>query len=287
MHILLTGHKGQLGRTLFPLLEESGYTVTGADLPERDITERASFLHLARDVQPDLILHPAALTDVDRCAREPALAYRVNGMGTQNVALAAQAVDAELLTVSTNEVFDGRATVPYHEWDARCPINPYGCSKLAAEWYTQHLLNRFYIVRTAWLYAAGGSNFPHKMIQLADKHGALKVVTDEMGNPTYVKDLARAIVRLMDTHAYGIYHFVNAGVASRYEFAEEILRLSGRGDVPIELITSDYFQRDSTPPPYAPLANTAGAALGITLRSWQEAVAEFLAETGYARESDT
>ncbi len=283
MRILLTGHKGQLGRTLTPLLEKAGHAVAGADLPERDITARAAFLKLARDVRPDLILHPAALTDVDRCAREPALAYRVNGMGTQNVALAAQAVGAELLTVSTNEVFDGCASAPYHEWDARRPINPYGRSKLAAEWYTQNLCSRFYIVRTAWLYAAGGSNFPHKMIQLADKYGALKVVTDEVGNPTYVEDLARAIVQLLETHAYGIYHFVNAGSASRYDFAEEILRLSGRGDVPIEPITSDYFQRDSTPPPYAPLANTAGAALGIALRPWQEAVAAFLAETGYAR----
>mgnify|MGYP006288472475 FL=1 len=283
MRILITGHKGQLGRALVPLLEEAGHPVTGADLPEHDITERAAFLQLAHDTQPDLILHPAALTDVDRCAREPALAYRVNGMGTQNVALAAQAVGAELLTVSTNEVFDGVASAPYHEWDARTPSNPYGRSKLAAEWYTQNLLTRFYVVRTAWLYAAGGSNFPHKMIQLADEHGALKVVTDEVGNPTYVKDLAQAIVQLIETHAYGIYHFVNAGSASRYAFAEEILRLSGRGDVPIDPITSDYFQRDSTPPLYAPLANTAGAALGIRLRPWQEAVAAFLAETGYAR----
>jgi dTDP-4-dehydrorhamnose reductase len=283
MRILLTGHKGQLGRTLLPLLEDAGHTVTGADLPERDITDRGGFLALARAVRPDLILHPAAITDVDRCAREPALAYRVNGMGTQNVALTAAEVGAELLTVSTNEVFDGSASTPYHEWDARHPINPYGRSKLAAEWYTQHLLNRFYIVRTAWLYAAGGSNFPHKMIRLADKHGALKVVTDEVGNPTYVVDLARAIVQLIETHAYGIYHFVNTGVASRYDFAEEILRLSGRANVPLEPITSDYFERDSTPPPYAPLANTAGAALGIELRPWQDAVAEFLTETGYAR----
>jgi dTDP-4-dehydrorhamnose reductase len=283
MRILLTGHKGQLGRTLLPLLEDAGHTVTGADLPERDITDRGGFLALARAVRPDLILHPAALTDVDRCAREPALAYRVNGMGTQNVALTAAEVGAELLTVSTNEVFDGSASTPYHEWDARHPINPYGRSKLAAEWYTQYLLNRFYIVRTAWLYAAGGSNFPHKMIRLADKHGALKVVTDEVGNPTYVVDLARAIVQLIETHAYGIYHFVNTGVASRYDFAEEILRLSGRANVPLEPITSDYFERDSAPPPYAPLANTAGAALGIELRPWQDAVAEFLTETGYAR----
>ena len=280
MKILLTGHKGQLGRTLLPLLAD--HDVIGVDLPEYDITDREHLTALARDFDPDLILHPAAMTNVDSCARDPALAYRVNGMGTQNLALIAAELDAEMLYVSTNEVFDGSATEPYHEWAARNPINAYGRSKLAGEWYTQHLLTRFYIVRTAWLYAADGRNFPHRIIELADERGALKVVTDEVGNPSYVVDLAQAIVQLIATHAYGIYHLVNEGVASRYEFAKEILRLSGRGHIPVAPITSAEFQRASTPPPYAPLANIAAAALGIRLRPWQEALAAFLQETGYA-----
>jgi dTDP-4-dehydrorhamnose reductase len=279
MRILLTGHKGQLGRTLLPLLAR--HAVLGIDLPEHDITDRARFAAAVRDFRPDLILHPAAMTDVDGCARNPEAAYRINGMGTQNVALAAAEVGAEMLTVSTNEVFDGRAAEPYHEWAARNPINAYGRSKLAAEWYTQNLLTRFYIVRTAWLYAAGGRNFPHRIIQLADERGALRVVTDEVGNPTYVEDLAQAIVGLIETHAYGIYHLVNAGAASRYEFAKEILRLSGRGHIPVEPIPLAEFRRASNPPPYAPLANNAATALGIHLRPWQEAVADFLEKTGY------
>jgi dTDP-4-dehydrorhamnose reductase len=254
----------------------------GADLPEGDVTHRPSFTALTVDFQPDLILHPAALTDVEGCARDPALAYRVNGMGTQNVALAAAEVGAELLTVSTNEVFDGGAAQPYGEFAPRNPINPYGRSKLAAEWFTQNLLDRFYIVRTAWLYAPGGRNFPHRIIELADERGSLRVVTDEVGNPTYVEDLAEAIVKLIDTHAYGIYHLVNEGPASRYDFARRILLLSGRAAIPVEPITSEAFQRASTPPPHAPLANNAAAALGITLRPWQEAVADFLQATGYA-----
>ncbi len=276
MKILLTGHKGQLGRALIPLLVH--HQVVGADLPEHDITAREDFRALAHRFRPDLILHPAAMTDVDGCARDPALAYRVNGIGTQNVALAAAEVDAELLYVSTNEVFDGQAAAPYHEWATRNPVNAYGRSKLAGEWYVQNLLTRFYIVRTAWLYAPGGRNFPHRIIQLADERGSLKVVADEVGNPTYVADLARAIVALIETHAYGIYHGVNAGAASRYEFAKEILRLSGREHIPVEPITLAEFQRASTPPPYAPLENNAGAALGITFRPWQEALAEFLGE---------
>ncbi len=281
MRILLTGHKGQLGRTLLALLAE--HEILGVDLPDADITDRAALHALTRDFSPELILHPAALTDVDGCARNPELAYRINGMGTQNVALAAAEVGAELLYVSTNEVFDGRATEPYHEWATCNPINAYGRSKLAGEWYVRNLLTRFYIVRTAWLYAPGGRNFPHRIIQLADERGALRVVADEVGNPTYVADLAHAIVLLMQTHAYGIYHGVNAGSASRYDFAKEILRLSGREQIPVEPIPLVDFSRASAPPPFAPLANNAAAALGIIFRPWQEALAEFLTETGALR----
>lgn len=278
MRILLTGHKGQLGRTLLPLLAE--HDVLGVDLPEHDITDSECLHVLAGSFSPELILHPAAMTDVDGCARNPELAYRINGMGTQNIALVAAALGAELLYVSTNEVFDGRATEPYHEWATRNPINAYGRSKLAGEWYVQNLLSHFYIVRTAWLYAPGGRNFPHRIIQLADERGSLKVVADEVGNPTYVVDLAHAIVALIQTHAYGIYHGVNVGIASRYDFAREVLRLSGREHIPVEPITLAQFQRTSTPPAFAPLVNTAAAALGITFRPWQEALAEFLGKTG-------
>lgn len=280
MKILLAGHKGQLGRTLLPLLTPH-HEVLGIDLPEHDIADRAALERLTRAFAPDLILNTAAMTDVDGCARDPAAAYRANGLGPQNVALVAAACGAEVLHVSTNEVFDGAAAQPYHEWQARNPINAYGRSKLAGEWYTERLLTRFYIVRTAWLYAAGGRNFPHRMIQLADERGQLRVVTDEVGNPTYVADLAAAIVQLIQTHAYGVYHLVNAGAASRYEFAQAIMALSGRGAIPVDPITSAEFQRASTPPPYAPLANYAAAALGIQPRPWPDALAEFLAQTGY------
>ncbi len=281
MRILLTGHKGQLGRRLLSQL--AAHEVIGIDLPDYNITNRGSIIALVRDLAPNLIINVAAMTDVDGCARDPAAAYRANGLGVQNLALAAADVGAEMLQVSTNEVFDGRATEPYDEWHTTNPINAYGLSKLAGEWYTQRLLTRFYIVRASWFYAAGGRNFPHRIIQLADERGILRVVTDEVGSPTYVDDLATAIVQLITTHAYGIYHLVNEGQASRYEFACEILRISGRETIPVEPITSDQFERASTPPLYAPLTNTAAAALGIRLRPWQEALAEFLQETGYAK----
>jgi dTDP-4-dehydrorhamnose reductase len=253
--------------------------LAGCDLPETDITDRPAITHAIAAFAPDVVIHAAAWTDVDGCARDPEKAYRVNALGTQNVALACSSSGATLVTISTNEIFDGKADEPYREWDAPHPINPYARSKAAGEWFTRHLLSRFYIVRTAWLYAPDGSNFPHRIIELADERGALQVVTDEVGNPTYAPDLAAALGQLIETEAYGVYHLTNAGYASRFDFAREILRISGREHVPLDPITLDDFERDSTPPRFAPLANTAAAALGIRPRPWQEALNDFLSES--------
>ena len=276
MRLFITGIRGQLGRTLQATL--TGHEVTGIDLPECDIAHRASIGAAIKDAAPDVVIHCAAMTDVDGCARDPQAAYRANGLGTQNVALACQAVGAPMLHISTNEVFDGAAGRPYTEFDALNPINAYARSKLAGEWYTRHLLTRFYIVRIAWLYALGGRNFtnPHRIVQLADKHGRLRVVTDEVSSPTYAIDLAQAIAQLVASGQYGVYHFTNEGSCSRFDYVSEVLRLSGRSTVTVEPTTLAAFERDSTPPPFAPLANVAGAAIGIRLRPWQEAVAEFL-----------
>jgi dTDP-4-dehydrorhamnose reductase len=274
MRVFVTGCAGQLGRALSVALD--GETLAGCDLPDVDITDRAAIGAAIHDFAPDVVIHAAAWTDVDGCARDPERAYRVNAVGTQNVALTCAERGAAMVYVSTNEVFDGTAAEPYREWDPVHPINPYARSKAAGEWLVRHLLARFYIVRTAWLYAPGGRNFPHRIIQLADERGALRVVTDEVSNPTYVLDLAEALAALVRTEAYGAYHLVNAGYCSRHDFAREILKLSGRARVPVAAITLAEFQRESTPPPFAPLANTAAAALGIALRPWQEALAAFL-----------
>lgn len=275
MRVFITGCKGQLGRALNAALTET-HTLAGCDLPALDITEREAIHAAIADFAPDVVIHAAAWTDVNGCARNPDKAYRVNAVGTQNVTLACAEIDAALVYVSTNEVFAGQAEAPYREWDPPHPINPYGRSKAGGEWFTRHLLTRFYIVRTAWLYAPGGANFPHRIIELADELGELRVVTDEVGNPTFAPDLAEALGRLIETEAYGVYHLTNAGHCSRYDFAREILRISGRADVPVEPITLDDFERDSTPPRFAPLANTTAAALGIRPRPWEEALAAFL-----------
>jgi len=275
LRILITGHKGQLGQALMARLPEAA----GLDLPEVDITDPASVGAAIEAARPEIIIHCAAMTDVDGAARHPEAAYRINGMGTQNVALTAARVGAALAYISTNEVFDGAKREPYFEFDPPHAINPYGQSKLAGEWFVTHLTARFYVIRIAWLAAPGGRNFVHRIQQLADERGPLKVVTDEVANPTFVGDLAEAIVQLISTGRFGLYHLTNSGYCSRYDYAKKILELTGRGHLRVEPITLAEFPRPSTPPKFTPLANTTAAALGITLRPWEEALAEFLKET--------
>jgi dTDP-4-dehydrorhamnose reductase len=248
----------------------------GADRPEVDVTRPEQIETALAAARPEVVIHCAAMTDVDGAARDPALAFRVNGMGAQNVALACAKVGAALVYISTNEVFDGAAATPYFEFDPPRPINSYGRSKLAGEWFAARFAPRFYIVRTAWLSGPTGRNFVHRIQQLADERGQLQVVTDEIANPTFVGDLADAIVKLIQTGRSGIYHLTNAGYCSRFDYAREILRLTGRGHVPVLSITRAQFKRASTPPEFTTLANTAAAALGIELRPWQEALSEFL-----------
>jgi len=276
MRIAITGHKGQLGTALQQELVRE--ELLGVDLPEHDITDPCSIIETIVDFRPDVVIHGAAMTDVDGCERNPDLAFRVNVLGTQNIALACGRCGAVLVHLSTNDIFDGKSGHPYYEWDPPTPQSVYARSKAAAEFYVRTLLNRFYIVRTAWLYARGGSNFVTKIMAAADKHGALKVVTDEVSAPTYASDLAEAIARLIHTEQYGVFHFTNSGICSRYDWACRILELSGRGDIPIEPITTDQWKRAAPAPLYAPLVNFTGAALGITLRPWEEALEDYFAD---------
>ncbi|MFC2015919.1 dTDP-4-dehydrorhamnose reductase [Chloroflexota bacterium] len=274
MRIVIAGHKGQLGQALLGVLPRQD--VIGVDLPEVDISEPASILSVVRDVRPEVVINSAAITDVDGCERDPERAFRVNAFGAQNLALACAWTGAIMLQISTNDVFDGRLGRAYYEWDPPSPQSVYARSKAAAEHAVRTLLSRFYIVRTAWLYARGGTNFPSKIIAAADRLGALQVVTDEVSAPTYAPDLAQAVSLLIRTEHFGIYHFTNSGRCSRYDWAVKILELSGRGHVPVEPITTEGWQRDAQPPLYAPIVNSAGANLGITLRPWEEALGEYL-----------
>lgn len=276
MRVLITGASGQLGRALQKILPAYGMRVLAA--PRIDVAEHTAVQQIS-DLSPELVIHTAAMTNVDDCARDPDRAFKVNAFGTQNIAHACLRCNAEMVYVSTNEVFDGRAEQPYCENDTPHPINPYASSKRSGEQMAaRYLRSGLYIVRTAWVFAPGGNNFPAKIMAAADSGWALRVVTDEVSNPTYAPDLAEAIAQLVQTHQHGIYHFTNAGYCSRYEYAQEILRQSGRAHIPIEPITLAEYSRPSTVPPFTPLANTKGPALGIELRPWQEALTAYFAQ---------
>ena len=284
MRVVITGNNGQLGRQLTQVF--AAHEILPLDLPGADITE-PGIVALVTRFAPDLIVHAAAYTDVDGAERDPDLAYRVNVIGTQNMALAARAAGAAILHVSTNEVFDGARRDAYREWDATNPISQYARTKAAAERVVAALAPRFYITRVAWLFGPGGNNFVTKILAGAAKYGALRVASDEFGNPTYAPDAAAAMARLAETNHYGIYHLTNGGFGSRYEFALEIMRAAGRADVPVTPIMSAEWPRPSVPPLHAVLANTAAAALGITLRSWQEAVAEYVPALAREQQAST
>jgi dTDP-4-dehydrorhamnose reductase len=278
MRLAVTGAWGQLGRSLREALK--GHDLFLIDLPEHDITDIATISAVA-SFEPDLVIHAAAMTDVDGCELDPDSAYNVNALGTQNVALACQRCDAPLLYVSTDYVFDGDKEEPYLEFDEPNPISVYGRSKLAGELFVRSLLNRFYIVRTAWLYSQGGDNFVNKILQLAEERKELSVVSSEVGSPTYASDLAEAIVRLIENPLYGIYHLVNEGSCSRYEFAHKILELAGKSSFP--LYPAETFDRPAKVPANAVLRNFCAATqLGITLRPWEEALRAYFEDRDHA-----
>lgn len=283
MQILLTGADGRLGSRLLQSLTARGHTVAGYDIATMDVTDGDAVRARLDDTRPELVIHCAAMTAVDQCAENPDRALLVNGLGTQAVAQACLTHGAAMLYISTNEVFDGRETQPYSEYDRPNPVNAYGRSKWVGEQVVRDLVPRHFIVRTAWLFAHGGGNFVHAVLRAAREGRPLRVVTNEISSPTYADDLADAIARLIETGRYGIYHLVNEGQVSRYGFARQALDLAGYGDTPIEPIALAEYQRASQPPQYAALRNFAAAQLGIRLRPWQDALAAFIQAEGLQR----
>jgi len=269
MKILITGADGQLGTALQSAL--SGHHMTSFDHARLDITDAAALRTVIADAGPEAVINCAALTDTAACEGDPENAMLVNAMGARNVAEAAREAGAAMVHVSTNEVFDGEKSSAYDEDDATNAINAYGLSKLAGEEVVRETLEEHFIVRTSWLYGPGRASFPEKILNAVREQGSLRLVTDEVASPTWTTDLAEAIAHLIETDAYGTYHLTNEGECSRMEWAEEVLRLAGV-DVPIEETTLAEYGSPVGKPKRSTLANNRAAALGITLRPWQEAL---------------
>lgn len=280
MRILITGAAGRLGRQLRQQLAAAHDLISTDVLGDVDVTvdltDYEACCRLLRDNGPDIVLHAAAWTDVDGCARDPQRALSANGLATAHLAAHTSNRGIPMLYLSSNEVFDGEMGRPYAEYDWPNPINPYGYSKWYGERALAQVNPRHYIVRTAWLFAHGGGNFIQAILAAAGAGKPLRVVTNEVANPTYANDLAAAIAQLIESERYGIYHLVNKGAVSRWSFARHILDYAGYTATPIERISRHEWQRPSLPPEHTALANNAGASLGIRLRPWQEALRAFM-----------
>ena len=274
MRVLVTGGRGQLGRALQKSLAQ--HQVSLLDLPEMDITKDDVVQRYFNELTPDLVIHAAAWTDTAGCEADPEQALLVNGEGSRIVAEACARSGAAMVYISSNEVFDGEKREPYGEDDPPNPINAYGRSKLAGERHVESALERHYIVRTAWLYGAGRVSFPEKVLEAATRDGSLKGVTDEVASPTWTADLAAGIAVLAQKAAPGTYHLTNSGHCSRFEWVQEILRMRGLSDLPVEPATLEEFGAPYHKPVFSVLSLDKARRTGIEMPSWQDALARYL-----------
>lgn len=280
MRVLITGANGQLGKQLIASFGDEEILATTSE--QMNLLDGEQISRVVNEFEPELVIHAAAWTNVDEAARQPEAAMAVNGEGTRKLVEAAKKHEARFIYISTNEVFAGDSQEPYVEMGEPQPINAYGASKLAGEKAVQELMadTAWLIARVSWLYGpTSDRNFARKMMQLADERGSLKVVDDEVSTPTYVPDVAEALRQLVDLDISGIVHLVNEGSCSRFEWAKEILWLTGRGDVEIAPIKLADFARASTPPPCSILANVRARQAGVVLPDWHKSLER------YARQS--
>ncbi|WP_019005361.1 dTDP-4-dehydrorhamnose reductase [Cohnella laeviribosi] len=275
--LLVTGANGQLGQELVRMGTEK-IRIVGYGRDRLDITNLDQCREVIADIRPDAIIHAAAYTAVDKAESEPDEAYRINALGTRNLAIAAREQAAKLCYISTDYVFDGIGAAPYNEYDNTNPQSVYGKSKRAGEILLQSLADRYFIVRTSWVYGKYGNNFVKTMLKLASERDSVTVVADQIGSPTYTYDLAQFLIELVQTERYGVYHASNTGSCSWYEFAKAIFEESG---IPIrtEPCTTEQFPRPAPRPAYSVMDHSAIRQNGFKdLRPWREALRAFLKE---------
>lgn len=295
--VLVTGAAGQLGSELVKTLSND-YRIVPVDQIDFDIINLKKTIVFVDNVKPDIIIHTAAFTDVDGAELQQDKAFNVNAMGTKNVAIAAKKINATLFYISTDYIFDGAKEVPYLEDDKANPLNIYGKSKLLGENFVKESCNKFFIIRTAWLYGFGGKNFVKTMLNLAREKEELQVVNDQRSAPVYVVDLAQQIKKLLPTELYGTYHCASQGSCTWYEFALEIFKRAGYeaetapGDsirltpktqdlrpIIIRPVTSEEFPRPAKRPKNSVLKNHMLKLHGLDIMPhWKKSLKKFMRE---------
>lgn len=270
--LLITGAQGQLGQAL--QAQFSDHNVIGWDIQNLDICRLEQVRKAVNHLRPDIVINAAAFTQVDQAETHQEAAYRGNALGPRNLALATKEMNIPLVHFSTDYVFDGRQSRPYHEFDRPNPLSIYGQSKLAGEKEVQKGNRRHFIVRTAWLYHIVGKNFPQTILRLAQQE-QVRVVNDQFGSPTYCPHLAQAVSRLLETDAYGTYHLAGSGGTNWYDFTKNLYQARGIRTAVVPIATSEY-PLPAPRPAYAVLATLQDPS--ITLPPWEEGVREFSAQ---------
>ena len=277
MRVTVFGASGLLGQELVRAAEARGAKLTALSSKDADLRDHARVEQVIRDSRPEWIILSAAFTDVDGCEANPDLALAVNCQGAVHVAQAARKVGSHLMFLSTDYVFDGTKRSPYEIGDPRNPINVYGESKARAEERLLEMVSDACIVRTSWLFGHGGRCFPATILKLAATRPEISVVNDQRGSPTFTHDLAPTVIQLCDQGARGIVHATNSGDCTWYEFAKEIMRMSGL-PAAVKPVSTAEFPRPARRPAFSVLSAASLAAHGIQMPSWQDALRRYLAE---------
>lgn len=288
MKILITGSKGQLGNELKKIINSGRAdidqisetikcaTVISLDKEELDITKLNEVKQEISKINPDVVINCAAATNVDGCESDKDLAFKVNALGSRNLAIACEQINSKLVQVSTDYVFSGIEDRPLTEYDIPAPCNVYGKTKLLGENYVKEFCSKYFIVRTAWLYSYCGNNFVYTMRKLAKEKDLITVVDDQRGNPTNANDLAYHILKLIETEEYGVYHCTGNGECTWYEFAKMIIELSNEKCI-VKPCTSEEYKTVATRPENSSLDNMMlRNTIGDEMRDWKEAIKYFV-----------
>ena len=274
--ILVTGAAGQLGTDVVAELSKRDVDHIGIDIADLDITDCDAVSEYIAMISPQCVIHCAAYTAVDKAEDESEMCYKVNAEGTENIARACREIDAEMVYISTDYVFDGEGEDPYETDAVKAPISVYGKSKLAGEEAVLRLLDKFYIVRVSWVFGQAGKNFVKTMLSLSQTRNELNVVSDQVGSPTYTPDLAVLLCDMVLSKKYGIYHATNEGFCSWAEFAAEIMRQSG-SHCRINPIPAEQYPTKATRPKNSRLSKTSLDRAGFArLPAWQDALKRYL-----------
>lgn len=281
MRILVTGVKGQLGHDIVNECGKRGIETVGVDIEEMDITDPVSVEKVITEADVDAVIHCAAWTAVDAAEDNIDKCRLVNAYGTENIARVCEKLDIKMTYISTDYVFDGQGTRPWEPDDERHPLNVYGQTKYEGELAVTDHVKKFFIVRIAWVFGVNGKNFIKTMLRLGKEKGAVSVVNDQVGSPTYTYDLSVLLVDMIQTDKYGFYHATNEGLCSWYEFACEIFKQAGM-DVQVTPVDSNAFPAKAKRPMNSRMSKDKLEENGFSrLPSWQDALGRYLKEIEY------